>query len=234
MLKFVPNQSDATELVDGEITDHRLLRHNLQDMAQANRWLGARRSVVRRVGTWLASLPSHHQVTVLDVATGGGDFPLTLHQWSVRQGRAVALLASDVNRDVLRVARDELREYPVHLVQHDALHMPFGDRSVDIITCSQALHHFDRDAVVRLLQEFARVARVGVLVSDLRRSYIAYWGARLMAYGPVSSLSRHDGPLSVLRAYTPAEVNVLARQANVTAQVRRAFGFRIEIELKKG
>jgi ubiquinone/menaquinone biosynthesis C-methylase UbiE len=135
---------------------------------------------------------------------------------------------------VLHVARDELREYPVQLVQHDALHMPFGDRSVDIITCSQALHHFDRSAVVRLLQEFARVARVGVLVSDLRRSYIAYWGARLMAYGPVSSLSRHDGPISVLRAYTPAEVNALAQQANVTAQIRRASGFRIEIELKKG
>jgi SAM-dependent methyltransferase len=234
MLKLVPQQSDVTELVDGEITDHQLLRHNLQDMAEANRWLGARRSLIGRVGRWLHSLPPGHQVTVLDVATGGGDFPLTLHQWSVRQGRAVTLLASDVSRDVLRVAYDELKGYPVQLIQHDALHMPFRDRSIDIITCSQALHHFDRSAVVRLLQELARVARLGVLVSDLRRSYISYWGARLMAHGPVSTLSRHDGPLSVLRAYTPAEVDVLARRANVAVQVRRAPGFRIEIELKKG
>jgi SAM-dependent methyltransferase len=234
MCKFVPTQSDANELVDGLITDRQLLRHNLHDMALANRWLGAQRSMVGRVGAWLRSLPTNRHVTVLDVATGSGDFPLTLHQWSVQQGRAVALFASDVNREVLDVAREELREYPVQLVQHDALHMPFRDRSVDIITCSQALHHFDRDAVVRLLQEFARVARIGVIVSDLRRSYIAYWGARLMAYGPVSALSRHDGPLSVLRAYTPDEVGVLAQRADVAVQVRRAPGFRIEIEHKKG
>ncbi len=234
MLRLVPKQSAAPELVDGGIENHRLLRSNLRDMARANRWLGGNRAVLRRVGGWLAALPREHRATILDVATGGGDLPLTLHHWSVRQDRAVALLASDLSRDVLAVAQQELRGRPVRLLRHDALQMPFADRSIDIVTCSQALHHFPLDEAVRLLRELARVARIGVIVNDLRRSYPAYWGARLLAAGPVSALSQHDGPLSVLRAYTPAEVADLVKRAALPARVRQARGFRLEIELSKG
>lgn len=234
MLKLVPKQSIAPELLDGAIGNHQLLRANLRDMAWANRWLGGHRAVLRRVARWVAVMPPEHTVTILDVATGGGDLPLTLHHWGRRQDRAIALLASDVSGEVLAVAQQELEGRPVRLLRHDALHMPFADCSVDIVTCSQSLHHFLYDEALRLLQELARVARVGVIVNDLRRSYPAYWGARLLAAGPVSALSRHDGPLSVLRAYTPAEVAELVKDAALPARVRRARGFRLEIELTKG
>ena len=53
-------------------------------------------------------------------------------------------------------------------------------------------------------------------MNDLIRSRPAYWlvwlATRLWAR---SRMSRHDGPLSVLRAYTPAELLALARQAGV-------------------
>jgi ubiquinone/menaquinone biosynthesis C-methylase UbiE len=233
MRAFVPAQSNEAELLDGAIVDRRLLRNNLRDMAQANRWLGANRAVVRRVAAWIEAMPPHEQPRVLDVATGGADLPRVLHGWSKREGRALVILASDLSRDVLRIAQHETRSRPILLFQSDALVLPFADGGVDIVTCTQALHHFSRDAAVRLLREMARVARIGVIVNDLRRSYLAYWGARLLAYGPVSPLSRHDGPLSVLRAYTPAEVMALVRQAALPARVRRASGFRVEVELDK-
>lgn len=234
MLKRVPKQSIAPELLDGAIDDHQLLRANLREMARANRWLGGNRAVLRRVVGWLAARPREQTVTILDVATGSGDLPVTIHEWGLRQNRSVALLASDLSREVLAVAQQELQGRPVRLLRHDALRMPFRDRSVDIVTCSQALHHFAYDEALRLLHELARVARIGVIVNDLRRSYPAYWGARLLAAGPVSALSRHDGPLSVLRAYTAEEVTDLVKWAGLPAQVRRARGFRVEIELTKG
>ena len=233
MFRLAPAQVTTAELVDGKITDHELLRANLHDMARANRWLGANRAVVRRVATWLEDWPPEQSATVLDVAAGGCDLALSLRRWSLRQDRVLALLASDVSPDVLAVAQQELRGQPIQLLRHDALAMPFADRSVDIVTCTQALHHFDAHTAPQLLRELARVARIGVIVNDLRRSYLAYWGARLLAYGPVSPLSRHDGPLSVLRAYTPVEVRALVKQAALPAKVRRAFGFRLEIELTR-
>jgi SAM-dependent methyltransferase len=170
---------------------------------------------------------------VLDVATGGADLPIALHDWSVQHDRPLQLLASDLNPQVLAVTQREVGARPIALLRHDALRLPFADGAVDIVTCTQALHHFSRDAAAALLRELARVARLGVIINDLRRSYLAYWGARLLAYGPVSALGRHDGPLSVLRAYTPLELSELVQRTTLPAQVRRTPGFRVEIELDK-
>jgi hypothetical protein len=63
----------------------------------------------------------------------------------------------------------------------------------------------------------SRISRVGFVVNDLIRSRIAYalvWVAtRLFAW---NRISRHDGPLSVLRAYTSDEVLALARRAGMS------------------
>lgn len=228
---LVPRQSQQLELLDLQPVDAQLLRHNLQEMARANRWLGAERAVVRRIAAWLATLPPGYQPRILDVATGGADLPLALERWSRWQRRPLHLLASDLSPAVLAAARNTLADRPIALLRHDALRLPFADRSIDIITCTQALHHFDRNAAVMLLRELARVARLGLIINDLRRSYLAYWGARLLACGPVSALARHDGPLSVLRAYTPAELVELVRRAELPASVSRAPGFRVEVRL---
>lgn len=234
MRRFVPAQSQMIELLDAELADHHLLRDNLRDMARANRWLGAQRSVLRRVTAWLAHMPRTVVPRILDVATGNAAFPLALQRWSVRHQRRLTLLASDLSPAVLHVSRHEICRQPIALLRHDALRLPFADQSIDIVTCLQALHHFPRQTVAPLLRELARVARCGVIISDLRRSYLAYWGARLLANGSINRLSRHDGPLSVLRAYTPAELEGLITQAALPAIVRAAPGFRVEIELKKG
>lgn len=233
MRNFVPRQSQAAELLDGSPVDRLLLRENLREMARANRLLGGQHAMVRRVAAWLAMVPPGTKPCVLDVATGGADLPVVLHDWSIQHGQPLHVLASDLNPLVLAVTQSDIGPRPIDLVCHDALRMPFADGAVDIVTCTQALHHFRRDAAVTLLREFARVARLGVIINDLRRSYLAYWGARLLACGPVSALARHDGPLSVLRAYTPHELVELAQRAMLPARVRRAPGFRVEIELDK-
>lgn len=233
MRSWVPIQSQAAELLDGALPDRRLLRANLREMALADRWLGGQRAIIRRIAAWLQLIPRDAIVRVLDVATGGADLPLALHRWGTRRGRTLHVLASDVSGDVLRVAREEISSRPVTLVCHDALHMPFADCSIDVVTCTQSLHHFKPQAVAQLLHEMARIARIGVIVTDLRRSYLAYWGARLLAFGPVSSLSRHDGPLSVLRAYTPEEIKKVVQHIALPVTVQGTAGFRIEVALRK-
>jgi hypothetical protein len=60
-------------------------------------------------------------------------------------------------------------------------------------------------------------------VHDVLRTWGAYFGVLLdtWLFGR-SHLSRHDGPLSVLRAYTLEELKALARSAGLrNAEVRR-------------
>src|ERR1700682_1619566 len=78
------------------------------------------------------------------------------------------------------------------------------------------------------MREMWRVARHAIVVIDLYRSRPALAGAWLATHVLAGSrLTRHDGPLSVLRAYRPAELWDLAREAGLeSVQVRRRPFFR--------
>jgi hypothetical protein len=67
-----------------------------------------------------------------------------------------------------------------------------------------------------------------VVVTDLVRSRLSYYAARLMlALTACHEVTRHDGPLSVLRAYSVGEVREMARLAGLTpVRVSTALGYR--------
>ena len=221
------------ELLDGQIEDNPELHENLRDMARANRLLLGNRGVLRRVEAWAARVPAHLPITILDVATGAGELPRAVAAWARGAGRRARMVASDREQSITAMARRESHGWPIDVARHDALHMPFADASVDIVTCAFALHHFSPPAAAGLLREMARVARIGVIVTDLRRSYAAHWGARLLALGVRNRLSRHDGPLSVLRAYTPPEVEAILGAAGLRGMVRAEAIFRLSITVEK-
>jgi hypothetical protein len=70
---------------------------------------------------------------------------------------------------------------------------------------------------------------VRVVVSDLRRSWPAAGGLWVASF-PLGfhPISRHDGVVSVLRGFTPAELARLVRDAvGASARVNRRFAFRV-------
>src|SRR3989304_3265199 len=81
---------------------------------------------------------------------------------------------------------------------------------------SLPLPHLEPDAAPGLLAEMGRTSRLGFVVNDLMRSRFAYvlvWlTTRLFAW---NRMSRHDGPLSVRRAYSAREIGALAERAGV-------------------
>jgi 3-hydroxyisobutyrate dehydrogenase-like beta-hydroxyacid dehydrogenase len=46
-------------------------------------------------------------------------------------------------------------------------------KSADIVMMSQLIHHLSRDAAVEVIHSAHRIARVGVVLADLRRSAVA-------------------------------------------------------------
>lgn len=111
----------------------------------------------------------------------------------------------------------------------DARRLPFDDGSIDVVICSQVLHHFEDAEIPPVLSELSRVARRTVIVSDLRRSWIAAAGFWLLSW-PLQfhSVSRHDGFTSVLRGFTRKELERHTRDATGReAVVRRHPGFRL-------
>ena len=98
----------------------------------------------------------------------------------------------------------------------DAREVPLPDRSFDVVLCSLALHHFAPAEAVQVLREMDRLSRIGFILNDIRRCHAGYVAARgASRIATRNRLTRHDMPLSVLRAYTPDELRALLRQAGI-------------------
>jgi ubiquinone/menaquinone biosynthesis C-methylase UbiE len=213
-----PPHSEAVELLDTPGTiPASTLAHNLRDIRRVNRFAGGTAVVLRHLPELLMDVPRGATVTLLDIATGSGDIPRALVHWGRRRGYDLRVLATDVSEDVLAVARRETANEPAITIEAcDARALPYRDGAFDIAVCSLALHHFPRADAVRVLAEMGRVCRRGVILNDLVRTWPGYVGAWLLGNATTTNrLTRHDAPLSILRAFTLEELEAMAREAGL-------------------
>jgi ubiquinone/menaquinone biosynthesis C-methylase UbiE len=221
------------ELLDGPLDDRAALVGNLRDLTLINRITGGAGLSVRAVDD-LRSFG--HVGRVLDVGTGAADIPVALVRAARRSGRGVRITATDSRREVLDaavVARPTLDAIgEIQLEVADGRALPYPDAAFDVTHASLVLHHLEPADAIRFLRELRRVASVGVVVNDLVRSRLNWMGGWLLVHAVATSrFTRHDGPLSVQRAYTRRQLDDLIRAAGLeTVAVRNGFaGHRIAI-----
>jgi ubiquinone/menaquinone biosynthesis C-methylase UbiE len=233
---LTPPRVYIEELLDlGEGSDADVAR-NLADLRRINRFLGGRRVVIEALEKIVAA-DGLRELSLLDIGTGSADIPGAVADWCGARGIVANITALDLSERNLRIARSRLGiSGSVQLVRGDSLALPFADGAVDVVTASLFLHHFEDEDVVRLLTDFARVARRAVVVNDLIRNLVPYWFARLT--GPLlatSYLTRFDGPASVLRGFTAEEMAAHAERAGLRrVSVGRRFPYRLALVARMG
>jgi 2-polyprenyl-3-methyl-5-hydroxy-6-metoxy-1,4-benzoquinol methylase len=223
VLSLSPRRRRDFEHLDDPHVDPALRERSLRDVARANAVLGGTHAVLREVARRLPALGS--EGTLLDVGTGMGDIPARARALAARRGVTLTTLGIDEAVSLARLTHGVLDGSACA----DARRLPFPDASVDIVTCSQVLHHFEDADIPVVLRELQRVARRAVIVSDLRRSWIAAAGFWVVSW-PLGfhPVTRHDGVVSVLRGFTPRELSRHVQNATGrSAAVRRHLGFRI-------
>jgi len=223
MPPLTPARRRGYEVLDDPAVPAAARERSLRDVVRSNTLFGGARALLRELRAVLP--PAGTSATLLDVGTGLADLPRRAERMAARRGVRLATIGYDVAPSLLRAARPSL----THAACGDALALSFAARSVDFVTCSQLLHHFEPDDARRLLRELHRVARCAVIVSDLRRSWIAVTGFWLASF-PLGfhPITRHDGVTSVLRGFTARELAGLVRDGTgVTPRVTRHAGFRL-------
>ncbi len=220
---LTPQRRRGFEILDDPGIDDRVRSRSLADVARANTMFGGSRAVQSELESALEDT-SAHSLSLLDVGTGIGDIPARVKETWRARGRAITAFGIDLSPSLLRDARAG----GIVPICADALALPIASKSVDIVICSQTLHHFEAGDAIAVLRELDRVARVRVIVSDIRRSWLAAAGIWLASY-PLGfhPVSRHDGVVSVLRGFTPDELSQLVQRATrQTPTARRHIGFR--------
>ena len=220
---ITPPRRRGVEYLDVPGVDPRLVRRSLADVALANALFGGTRAVLVELGNVLPELSA--TATLLDVGSGVGDIAARARELARQREIDLSLITIDM-AETLAVAS---RARAGNAVRGNATALPFGNRSVDIVMCSQTLHHFDDASAARVLKELDRVARVRVIVSDLRRSWFAAAGLWIASF-PLGfhPISRHDGVVSIMRGYTSDELRRLVRSATgCPPNVKRHMGWRV-------
>ena len=224
----------AEEHLDGPLDDQPTLVGNLRDLRLLNRLSGG--VALSRWGVNRLLDGTAEPSTLIDVGTGGADIPVALLADSVWRGRLLEVTAVDSRAEVLsaaRVARPKLdRVQRLRLALVDAERLPYQNETFDVGHASLVVHHLDEDRAIRFLAELGRVSRRGIVVNDLHRGRLGLFGAWLAGrFLTRNHYTRHDSPLSVRRAYTLAEIEVLLRRAGLEPIDRRtsAFGQRYAV-----
>lgn len=222
MALLTPGRRRGMEILDDPAVPADDRVRSISDVVRSNAWLGGARALLSELAR---EMPPGRPLTLLDVGTGLADLPRQARDLAARRGGVLTTVGCDAAPALLAAARASL----THAVCGDALALPFRTGSVDLVVCSQLLHHFEHDDAVHLVREMHRVARRAVIVSDLRRSWIAMAGFWLVSF-PLRfhPITRHDGVLSVLRGFTGAELaEIVGAATGQTPRVARHAGFRL-------
>lgn len=205
---MLPRAEGALEYLDGPVP--RADREaSLADIHRLNAWFGGYLLSERAIERLTAAAPPGASLRIVDIGGGRGDLARRLVTRGRRRGHRVTTIV--VDRD------GAMRQQPgVAVVRADASALPFRPGAADVVTASLLLHHLEPDAAARSLGEMRAAARLGVVINDLLRSRITlalvWLVTRLFTRHP---FARHDGPLSVRRAYSPDELRALATRAGL-------------------
>lgn len=151
-------------------------------------------------------------VSIVDIATGGGDVPVALLRRARRDGLRFEVTACDISPVALEHAQRCAHAGGVALRTQQLDVLASDPPAADVLLCSLFLHHLSDDDVRLVLGKMAAAAGHRVLVSDLRRGA---WCTLLVAAVPRlvtrSRVAHVDALRSARAALSPWEVRDLTK-----------------------
>ena len=198
----------------------------LRSVSLVNRLFGGDRLHARLLQAALAHIPPRETAPhILEVACGHAD---VLQAALLRLAVPAQVTLLDRSAQHLP-SRDEWPRslQPPNFLVGDAIEIPLPDQSVDIVACCLFLHHLEPPQVACFLTDASRVARVAVVINDLERTYLHHALAQLFSGMDRSRISRHDGPVSVRRAYTHRELTRMLANTGHAFRLERSYLYRL-------
>jgi len=241
-------RSHEKEMMDFPDNPKEVLAGELRNLRIINRYLGGYRSVLSGLDRLVGRGKLNH-FSLLDVGTGSADIPARITNWAQQRAIKACIVALEPEPITTRVAailiqeqtnppfipllqrgkEGDFRRCGISVVRGDGNAPPFRPASFDFVLASQLLHHFSEEKIVAQLRTWSSLARRAIIISDLVRHPIAYYGIRLVTkLFTRNVMTLTDAPLSVQRAFTMAEWHELFRRAEIGPfQVFSVFPYRV-------
>ncbi len=221
-------RATAPEWMDGDDVSEAEFAACVADLATVNSVTLARPPTLAFVAEACRTAKGR-PLTLLDVGFGAGDMLRAIRKMADRRGAEIRLIGIDLNPRSLPAARAQTpAKMAIDYRIGDLFELP-EDEPIDLVVSSLVTHHMTNREIVRFIGWMERRARTGWFINDLHRHPVAYHGFRaLAATMRWHSFVRHDGPLSVARAFRRSDWERLLGEAGVddVARIRWHVPFR--------
>jgi 2-polyprenyl-3-methyl-5-hydroxy-6-metoxy-1,4-benzoquinol methylase len=202
----------------------------LTDLKRVNKMLGGNAITLKGINELLKDQYTNNTLTILDIGCGGGEMLRQCAQWAHKKGINVNLIGIDANAHILKEA--EKRSEEIKNTTFKVVNV-FAEKEIlpefDIALCTLFLHHFKEPQIEDLLNRLTRKAKLGVVINDLHRSFLAFWLFRL--YGLLflkSRIARHDGLVSVARGFKRKELMRISEKIKGVHKLKWKWAFRYQ------
>ncbi|HEX5283030.1 MAG TPA: methyltransferase domain-containing protein [Bryocella sp.] len=211
---------ELPELMD-QPCSYEEFRDCLRDLAEVNRVTQAYAPTLAFLSRITERDGGSRPLRILDVGSGGGDGLRAIARWAHKRKLDVELTGIDLNPYSARAAREFGARDPlaanIHWLTADVFSCA-PDPQPDVIVSALFTHHLSSAEIVRFLRWSEQNARLGWFINDLHRSRRA---AFLFRFLPVifgwHRFIRHDGPVSLRRAFVPADWQKFLDEANISS-----------------
>ena len=225
------------ELMDTEVVSFEDFRACLRDLSKANVLsLGYRPTLtflesLRRAGR----LPQGRPVRILDVGSGYGDTLRHVSRWATQHGVPVTLLGVDLNPWSAQAAREATpADMNIEWVTANVFDYVKTAEPADVILSALFTHHLDDEELVRFVAWMEENAGTAWFVNDLHRAHVAHGFFRGVSTAMRwHRFVRHDGPVSIARAFRHRDWKRTLRLAHVApgaAKLQWFFPYRLCVQ----
>ncbi len=189
-------------------------RDCLRDLAQVNRMTLAYRPTLHWLEPFLRT--SGTTLHIVDVGCGGGDMLRHVERWARRERVEVRLTGIDLNPYAARAAKEfTTSSSDIEWITGDAF--SYGHSiPIDLVISSLFTHHLHGAEIVRFLRWMENVVKRGWFINDLHRERTPYYGFKTLAtVMRWHRFVRHDGPVSIRRAFREEDWRTYLAEAGI-------------------
>lgn len=227
------HRSELSELMDAPDIPAKLLHKNLDELDTMNRNTGGHAISMEGIKHMITDRQKTYHI--VDLGCGSGDVLRYIATWARVNQYKVRLTGVDNNPYAVKYLEELSSGYPeITGITIDYKNYLITNSDVDVVHCSLFCHHLNDDDLLDLFVLLRAYVNEGIVINDLHRNPIAYYGVWLitrMLNG--TSLAKHDGPVSVKRAFKRRELEKLLLNAGLNDfTIRWKWAFRYLVVVK--
>lgn len=234
MTRFDRRSGDI-EIMDDLQCAGEVVNQTLRELETVNRLLGGKNVTLAGLQELLKKTPNPGEITIVDWGCGGGDMLKLIAGWGRKNKIKMRLVGIDANPNIIAFAIHHCQAYSeIDFETVNVFSEEFRKRKFDIVLATLFTHHFNDDELIDLLRSAPRQMRMGMVINDVHRHWLAYYSIRLLTrFFSKSAMVKFDAPLSVLRAFKRSEWVALLSKAGIKDySVRWKWAFRWQVVIQ--